>query len=323
MKKIFVLFLALMLVFSTAVTASADTLTLDSDTEQMLIKAYKSQHKLEDVPDSDIEIDQYYGTMNDGSILIKMDYKHYAYTADIKEVVIGDYLFTYSGCHTTLYKDGNIYEIVAAYKKGIINNDTLDQIASVLKFKVIGCTTELDSELEYKIKNAYRINLKFHHNITTDIPLTDIKVHYYKTLSDESMLVLCESKYLEYSTDIREETIGKYIYSYSGNHILLFRHNSLDEIKFAYDKNIIDDTVLDEIAETLNFKSAISEETTATENTNPTETQNNSASSETKPTSSNGAIATGDNNTVMFISIFTVLTFTTTVVLIKRKKVKA
>lgn len=337
MKKIFALIFALMLVFSTAfsTTSMAISLTpipsplpLDSETEQQIIE----DRGWADIPYEDITI-KYYGTLSDGSMLIYTSKKGTMSTANIVENVIGDYLYVASSPAALIkvYKNNKFYNIKEAYETDVINDSVLDEIAQLFNFEHIGCTTELDSEVEYKIKDAYLFNLMINHNITTDIPLTDIKVHYYKTLSDESMLVLCESKYLEYSTDICEETIGNYIYSYSGNHIVLFKHNSLDEIKFAYDKNIIDDTVLDEIAQTLNFKSAISEETTATENTNPTETQNNSASSETKPASSNsntsvnntknnGAIATGDNNTVMLISIFTVLTFATTVVLVKRKK---
>ncbi len=327
MKKIFVLFTALLLMFSTVVTASADTLTLDSDTEQMLIKTYKTQRNLEDVPDSDIKIHQYYGTMNDGSILVRMEYIYYYYTADIKEVVIGDYLFTYSGCHATLYKDGSIYEIVDAYKKGIINDDTLDQIASVLNFKVIGCTTELDNKTEFEIKRDYMDHLKYDLQIIDeDVPLVDITVEYYGTTSNQNMLVKCSSKYMEYPDITTEEIIGKYIYTYTGNHVLLYTGFSLREIKNEYEAGRITDTELDEIAETLNFDNNTPDTTTTTKNTNETGNQNNTTIEEKTTTeanntnTSNGAIATGDNNIVMFISIFTVLTFATTVVLIKRKR---
>ena len=338
MKKIFALIFALMLVFSTAfsTTSMAISLTpipsplpLDSETEQQIIE----DRGWVDIPYEDITI-KYYGTLSDGSMLIYTSKKGTMSTANIVENVIGDYLYVASSPAALIkvYKNNKFYNIKEAYETDVINDSVLDEIAQILKFERIGCTTELDNETEFEIKREYMDYLKYDlHIIDEDVPLVDIIVEYYGTTSNQNMLVKCSSKYMEYPVTTTEEIIGKYIYTYTGNHVLLYIGFSLREIKTEYETGRITDAELDEIAQTLNFKSAVPEETTATENTNPTETQNNSASSETKPASSNsntsvnntknnGAIATGDNNTVMLISIFTVLTFATTVVLVKRKR---
>lgn len=130
MKKIISIMFAMLLALSVSITAFAaeDTATPDSADFELQIK----QDANEDLYNGSEDIDNlcvtYYGTLNDGSLVLNVS-PYGGYIQVSFSHVLGNYNYTYGpGEEAYIYKDNNFYFIVDAYESGLINDDTLDEL---------------------------------------------------------------------------------------------------------------------------------------------------------------------------------------------------
>lgn len=136
MKKIMSFMIAVILTLTVSVTAFAaeGLATPDSADSELQIKKdaneyfYGGKQQL-----GNIKI-TLYGTLSDGSLVLNVDrYDAGSLTVSYTHAV-GDYYYSYTdGQEAYIYKDHTFYFIEDAYNSGLINDDTLKELAECSK----------------------------------------------------------------------------------------------------------------------------------------------------------------------------------------------
>ncbi len=273
MKKVLSITIAILLIMSSifmttafAETASADEVTtypaipndpttpgLDAETELEIKQTIMDKYSLaEDGLTTDDVTLEYFGTLSDGSILIRYRFTGMSIIAVIIEDIIGNYEYIVDAAQQVdLYKNGAIYSIKDAYDAGVITDNVLDEAAEILDFAYVeGDTAGLDVKTVLQIKQDVLNYLSWGDELTID----DVSIVYKGTLSDGSMLIRYETTGMDFDAAVHVDEIGSYIYTYGAPDMFsIYKNNTFYTIKGAYDTGVITDDVLDEIAKILNF----------------------------------------------------------------------
>lgn len=126
-----VLFFALMLNTISVVAAEPDANDLDPAKEEALRNDYVTFLDYPNLTPEDVEY-EYYGTYHDCEVVL-MSVKDQNDTADIREIRIGRYIFTfYMGSASTrfyLHKDHTFMPVLTAYEEGYLNDADIAQVA--------------------------------------------------------------------------------------------------------------------------------------------------------------------------------------------------
>lgn len=109
---------------------------LDADTENQIKTDYINSLSYGEYTTDDIIVD-YYGTLNDGSMLVFAQSNDMNYIAVITYIVIGDYIYVtpYCGVDVKIYKDNSFYAIKDLYEAGELTDIQLDEVADYLNFE--------------------------------------------------------------------------------------------------------------------------------------------------------------------------------------------
>ena len=175
MKKVLSITIAILLIMSSifmttafAETASTDEVTtypaipndpttpgLDAETELEIKQTIMDKYSLaEDGLTTDDVTLEYFGTLSDGSILIRYRFTGMSIIAVIIEDIIGNYEYIVDAAQQVdLYKNGTIYTIKDANDTGVIADNVLDEAAEILDFAYVeGDTAGLDVKTVLQIK---------------------------------------------------------------------------------------------------------------------------------------------------------------------------
>lgn len=276
MKRILALLIVMLMAFSSVFALSVSAAenstaedTTESDIEQQIKEALTADGGLSSglTPDR-ITV---YGmiTLSDGSVLFNFK-DDYGWIDVIADFQIGPYeYFVDFGSQKFMYINSKVYRIVDAYDEGLISDSLLDEIA-----KALGLVNT------QQIKEAL-IRTKLPDATPEEISISYDRLH---TLSDGS--VVFRYRYLSdsYSDIFYDVEIGNYRYRENdGYEYNIFINQDVYILKDAYDEGIISDSLLDEIADVLDFEEI--EPITESE-TEPT-TDNTSGDSGTQPTTDN------------------------------------
>ncbi len=273
MKKVLSITIAILLIMSSifmttafAETASTDEVTtypaipndpttpgLDAETELEIKQTIMDKYSLaEDGLTTDDVTLEYFGTLSDGSILIRYRFTGMSIIAVIIEDIIGNYEYIVDAAQQVdLYKNGTIYTIKDANDTGVIADNVLDEAAEILDFAYVeGDTAGLDVKTVLQIKQDVLNYLSWGDELTID----DVSIVYKGTLSDGSMLIRYETTGMDFDAAVHVDEIGSYIYTYGAPDMFsIYKNNTFYTIKGAYDAGVITDDVLNEIAKILNF----------------------------------------------------------------------
>ena len=86
---------------------------------------------------------EYFGTLSDGSILIRYQAPYLAYDSAVHVDKMGQYNYTYGASEQIfLYNNHTLYKIKDAYDTGVISDTVLDEIAKILNFTSVNGQTE-------------------------------------------------------------------------------------------------------------------------------------------------------------------------------------
>lgn len=110
-------------------------------------------------------------------------------------------------------------------------------------------TLPLDDATRLKIAEDYKTVYDY------NCDPADCEVYHYKTLSNGMMLIFVEPEGIGYADVMGAEIIGKYVYVSTAAHktVKLYKDGKFTEIGVAYKSGAIDDALLDEINEVMQF----------------------------------------------------------------------
>lgn len=117
---------------------------LDAETELEIKQAVADKYSFAEygLTTDDVTL-EYFGTLSDGSILIRYRFTGMSIIAVIIEDIIGNYEYIVDAAQQVdLYKNGTIYTIKDAYDTGVIADNVLDEIAKILNFTSANKQTE-------------------------------------------------------------------------------------------------------------------------------------------------------------------------------------
>ena len=320
MKKFLTALIAFVMCFSVVTTAFAATpdetsdSDLISDIKQAMLDTYYGDEKPEYL---NVEIllddeDEVYFSFSDS----------FATSANRVYTEAGNYIVSYlENCPVALYKNNRVYMIPDAYNSGVIDDDTLEGLTYCGYMDIVPKSD--DSALVIEIKNKV-----IEECFDGKSPET-LRIDIVGRTSDGGV-------YFKHSVgggiDVMvEETIGDYTYSYThGNDAMLYKNGNVYSIKEAYERGVIDDSILEELSK-MNFglKSNKPNTTVPTEPTTtvatvdepvtvPDTTSATSATSATKPVSTSdtatndtpnnsqnnsGAVQTGQNSVAVILLV--------------------
>lgn len=151
----------------------------------------------------------------------------------------------------------------------------------------------------------------------TELTYDDIKIKYYGTMSDGSMLIDYDiiNGYsgpvpaIGFINNIRDY---EYVSGYT-DEVFVYKNSKFYTIKDAYNTGVISDKVLDEIAKVLSF-TKVSQNTPSTFDT----VKKPEATIDTIPIS-NGTVQTGQNSTLLYVVLITLVCAGAVFVITKRK----
>ena len=206
-------------------------------------------------------ISKYYGTLSDGSIIIKLDrlglYYPAVVTVQPTMVIVNDYLY-YAGAEPSVFKNNKLESLKIAYENGTITTKVLDELfsknpnlnLSEQYFNKNDNCGSLDKLDVCSIKQSYRYILGISNYKLSDLVIKD----YYGNLKDNMEIIVLG---IEKSTskEVTEE-LGKYKYTHPENQgLYVYRRGthpystSITEIgNVNLYNNQITDKELDEIA---------------------------------------------------------------------------
>ncbi len=262
MKKIMSFMIAVILTLTVSVTAFAaeGLATPDSADSELQIKKdaneyfYGGKQEL-----GNIKI-TLYGALSDGSLVLNVDrYDAGSLTVSYTHAV-GDYYYSYTdGQEAYIYKDHTFYFIEDAYNSGLINDDTLKELAECSK-KYLENPIDIDYYFVFMPKIGERgLDIYLEEEIKYDAneyfyggkqQLGNIKITLYGTLSDGS-LVLNVDRYDAGSLTVSyTHAVGDYYYSYTdGQEAYIYKDHTFYFIEDAYNSGLINDDTLKELAE--------------------------------------------------------------------------
>lgn len=119
-------------------TQIPEPISLDEEAELQLKEAILAIYNYKNKTVDDIVL-EYFGTMSDGSMLIRYYFKPASeFTWIPFPCIIGNYVYKYYSTldEVEVFKNNDVYSIDNAYTDGIINDDVLDEIAQALNFEV-------------------------------------------------------------------------------------------------------------------------------------------------------------------------------------------
>lgn len=189
--------------------------------------------------------------------LDSVDYKHYGKIYSLGSCTVcvnysaeGDSYSKVYNANLGLYLEdekGNRIDLQDAYDKGMFNPDTdfkamLSKVENSNKLFTFNSEPDEDEPLK-TLKAVIKKNL-------SGVELTDddIYVNVFEKLSNGTYLVHYTFKDAVYTREMVETRIGKYMYATGRPMLQIFDGKKLYELLDAYNKNVIDDKCLDEIA---------------------------------------------------------------------------
>lgn len=231
--------------------------------------------------------------------------------------------------------------VVSCLSVSALSGSTADETMNV------DVKTDIDPDLDMQVRKDVYENI---YKGIIDVELDDIVITYFGALSDGS-LILNYSYIGAGSPDVTyTETLGDYYYVYySGDIACVYRDHNFYDVFKAYSEGLIDDNSLAElceiskeyskhpyndcyfnfypITETPTQPTSVVQSTTeivATTSGNPKsstsdtpETKTSATSDTVKTVNSNGAVQTGQNNSVMILALLLIISVAATAVFIK------
>lgn len=341
MKKILSILFAILMMFSAisclsvgAVNSATEDETantnngVDPDLDMQVKKdAYKNLFGYDYVLGEPLDLSDimvtYFGTLSDGSLVLNVEDTNLGVLDWEITETIGNYRYVMcdSGQSAYIYKDHQFYYIVDAYNSGMIDNDVLDELYEISKeyskhpinFKYFvlnplseGTEFELGAVLVVLKKDAPSV----------DELLPDFGIVEIKSIENFSDQTTCY--YVKFAEET-EEIVWKAIAVLSQSPYVKYAEPNY----YAY----VDPPVEPSTSETPTQPTSVVQPTTeivATTSGNPksstsdTPTTKASVTSDTaKTVNSNGAVQTGQNNSVMILALLLIISAAATAVFIK------
>ncbi len=247
MKRLLSLLMVMLFAFSSIfvmnVSASeistADEVS-ESDIEMQIKEALTSDDGI--ASGSPLDCITVYGliTLSDGSVLFNFE-ADFGWVDVIADFEIGPYeYFVDYGSQKYIYINSKVYRIADAYDEGLISDSLLDEIADVLG-----------------LVNTKQIKEALIRTKLPDVTPDQISISYDRLtiLSDGSVLFRYNYLGEGHSSISHEVEIGNYRYEENvGYEYNIFINSDVYILKDAYDEGLISDSLLDEIAEALDFE---------------------------------------------------------------------
>lgn len=244
------------------------------DLELVTVRKIKQDYakKIKNADISRVIIEDYYGTYDDGSILLKITYLPKGMglgklTEDVY-VTIGDYYCRYANSEPiTVYKNNAFYNLHTAYEKGIITDDVLyeffiwhHEFNEGIKYFTVGDELGvLSFEQAIEIKSIYKNNVIGNkkdnlHIKYNNIDYKNVQLIYLRNLNDSNVMVkLNVTKPIENETTVVEQVLGyKYEHLYS-EVVMVYntKQNKLVNIGTAYEKGYVTKSEVNSFFETM------------------------------------------------------------------------
>lgn len=341
MKKILSILFAILMMFSAisclsvgAVNSATEDETantnngVDTDLDMQVKKdAYTNLFGYEYVLGEPLDLSDimvtYFGTLSDGSLVLNVEDTNLGVLDWEITETIGNYRYVMcdSGQSAYIYKNHQFYYIVDAYSSGIIDGDVLDELYEISKeyskhpinFKYF-VLTPLSEGTEFEL-GAVLVVLK-KDAPSVDELLPDFEIVEIKLIGNYSDQTTCY--YVKFAEET-EEIVWKAIAVLSQSPYVKYAEPNY----YAY----VDPPVEPSTSETPTQPTSVVQPTTeivATTSGNPksstsdTPTTKASATSDTaKTVNSNGAVQTGQNNSVMILALLLIISAAATAVFIK------
>ena len=324
MKKVLSFIIAITLVMFSTIPAFAveneNNISPEVENEiKQLVIEYRELTDKYNCEDVDIK---YMYTLSDDSILFNYSIGNSVSITAIVEFIIGKYSYQLTPKYVEhIYKNGKVYSLKEAYYNKIISDEVIDEIAKELKMKKI---SNVNLYPDPELKNIYDwgfssdIEIAFTEyyglpsNNNPEFLIADV-------LSNGNMLVYYTSEDITLSDEVKEMKIGNYIYKTSDADMAYlcvlekdeegFGYYKLYKLNEAYEKGVIDDKILDESAKVLNLETV--EQPATQPATQP----------ETKPSNTqNGAIPTGQSNTILLLGMLLAVITASSIFTLKVKR---
>jgi len=224
--------------------------------KELYFQRIKSEYR--DITIERIYIAVNFGTMSDGSVIVKLDLSGMSYPAVLTVqpamIVLDDYLY-HAGLAPNVFKNNKLESLGDAYNNGTISKKVLDE------FFTIYHTYDLSKKYFHKKDNCDEIDkldicrIKQSYNVYAKTELSKIIIEdYYGNLKDNIEIVVMR---IDNSTSkLVTEEIGDFEYTHPENQGLYVYYNhdrafsygsSVTDLKNAYSDNKITDAELAEI----------------------------------------------------------------------------
>lgn len=271
---------------------------------------------------SDIMV-TYFGTLSDGSLVLNVEDANLGVLDWEITETIGKYRYVMcdSGQSAYIYKNHQFYYIVDAYNSGMIDDDVLDELYEISKeyskhpinFKYFSLTP-LSEGTEFEL-GAVLVSLK-KDAPSVDELLPDFEIVVIKSIGNFSDQTTCY--YVKFAEET-EEIVWKAIAVLNQSPYVKYAEPNY----YAY----VDPPVEPSTSETPTQPTSVAQPTTeiiATTSGNPKistsdtpETKTSATSDTVKNVNSNGAVQTGQNNSVMILTFLLIISAAATAVFIK------
>lgn len=249
MKKLISMLLAMMLVFSALTCTTAFAVSEPCDEYTKLEKEIICE--LEKTNQGNIVLTDFYQLSDTTAIYsycVSKDYE--APAAYPEQTIIGSYKYFYYTIRKVYYfANSKSYTLNTAYSSGILSDEQLDEIAEILDFETVS-----DDDAFLKIREQIA-------NESNNINPNDITFFDVKYLSNNDVLFGYRVEGTGAPCVMNEYFIGNYRYyvDYAAENYL-YAKSEVNRIADAYNKGLIDEAELDEIAKNLNFEKIIVED---------------------------------------------------------------
>lgn len=246
MKKLISMLLVTILLLSTLTCTTAFAVSEPWDEYSELEKEIISE--LEKMDQGNVVLTSFHQLSDTTAIYSYYAWKDYeAPAAYPEQTIIGNYKYYYNTVSRAYYfANSKSYTLNKAYSSGILSDEQLDEIAEILDLETVS-----DDDVFLKIRE--QIADKSGNINPNDITFFDVKY-----LSNKDVLFGYRVEGMGAPCVMNEYYIRDYRYyvDYAAENFL-YAKSEVNRIADAYNKGLIDDDELDEIAENLNFEKII------------------------------------------------------------------
>lgn len=191
-----------------------------------------------------------FNQLSDTAAIYSYALKNYAPSSYPEQTIIGGYKYRYNNISQVYYfENSKIYTLNSAYTSGLLSDEQLDEIAEILGFETVD-DDDVILKIREEITNKYR-----------DINPDDITLFGVEFLSNNDVLFAYRIENTGSLCVMNEYFIGQYRYFVDfAAEKYIYAKSEVNRISDAYNKGLIDNAELDEIAGVLNFEKIIEED---------------------------------------------------------------